>query len=468
MTESARGSRGDGPRIAGNTSRHRAALGYARALAAAVGRPALARGLPLYLGLALPAAVIFGPNGMHPADLAGAADASMGVRLVLWSGWTLAALPVAHALFDGESSVYLRWLAVPRVWTLALLAAMLVAVQAVFGLFWWAARGPVAAAAGMTLVAAVQAAILVAPRKRAEALVRAVALAGAVALVVAGPGSQVLLGAGLAGLAVAVPAAWARCVEHGARRASALRGRQPAVVLAQLYLRGLWRTRPGLVTRTLLTTALGAGLVVLSSAANDLDLADRAGFSAMVAAVSLNLAAGGLAVPVLEAERGLRWILSSAGTGGQVRVAARSLAAAVAGGALGAMHGALASWGAGWVGLVRLSGVAALLGAGLSVAAVRSAVWAEAAGRDRAVRRRRAETPGLSEGVEIDGARVIAGVAGAMIVALVALYMLGEPAALLVACAGLIVAGGKDGGSAGGRSRGRAGGNLGGNLGDNS
>jgi hypothetical protein len=450
MTESTRGSSGQGARTAWSAPRGLAALGYVRALAAAVGQPALARGLPLYLGLALPVAVIFGPNGMHPADLAGAADASAGVRLVLWSGWTLAALPVAHALFDAESSVYLRWLPAPRSWTLAPLAAMLVAVQAGFGLFWWAARGPVAAAAGMALVAAVQAAMLVAPRHRLEALARAVALAGAVALVLAGLRFEVLLGAGLAGLAVAVPAAWARCVEHGPRRAAALRGSRPAVVLAQLYLRGLWRTRPGLVTRSLLTTALGAGLVVLSSAANDLGLADRAGFSAMVATVTLSLAAGGLAVPIIEAERGLRWILDSAGTAGQVRVVARSLAAAVAGGALGAVHGALASWGAGWPGLVRLSGVAALLGAGLGVAAVRSAVWAEAAARDRAVRRRRAETPGLSEGVELDGGRVIAGVAGLMIVALVALYVLGEAAALLVACAGVIVAGGKNGGSAGG------------------
>jgi hypothetical protein len=468
MTERARGSSDHGPRIAGNASRYRVAPGYVRALAAAVGRPALARGLPLYLGLALPVAVIFGPNGMHPADLASAAEASAGVRLVLWSGWTLAALPVAHALFDGESSVYLRWLPAPRWWTLAPLAAMLLAVQGGFGVFWGAARGPVAAMAGMALAAAVQAAVLVAARGRAEALARAVALAGAVALVLAGPGSEVLLGAGLVGLVVAVPAAWARCVEHGARRASALRGKGPGVVLAQLYLRGLWRTRPGLVTRTLLTTALGAGLVVLSSAANDLDLADRGRFSAMVAAVSLSLAAGGLAVPVLEAERGLRWILASAGASGQVRVAARSLAAAVAGGALGAMHGALASWGAGWSGLVRLSGVAALLGAGLCVAAVRSAVWAEAAARDRAVRRRRAETPDLSEGVDIDGARVIAGVAGAMIAATVSLYMLGEAAALLVACAGLIVAGGKDAGSAGGGAGGRTRGNTRGDTGDNS
>jgi hypothetical protein len=421
-----------------------------RALAAAVGQPALVRGLPLYLGLVLPVAVICGPNGMHPADLAGAAEASAGVRLVLWSGWTLAALPVAHALFDGESSVYLRWLPAPRSWTLAALVVMLVAVQGVFGLFWWVARGPVDAAAAMALVAAVQAAFVVAPRRRLEALARAAGLAGAVALVVAGLRSEVLLGAGLAGLAVAVPAAWARCVEHGPRRAAALRGTGPSLVLAQLYLRGLWRTRPGLVTRMLLTTALGAGLVVLSGAANDLDLVARGRFSAMVATVSLSLAAGGLAVPVLEAERALRWILDSAGTRGHVRVAARSLAAAVAGGALGVIHGALASWGAGWPGLVRLAGVAALLGAGLGVIATRGAVWAEAAARDRSVRRRRAETPGLTEGVDVDGGRVIAGVAGAMIAALVALHVLGEAAALLVACAGLIVAGGRAGGNAGG------------------
>ena len=393
-----------------SASRRGAASGYVRALAMAVGQPALVRGLPLYLGLALPVAVIFGPNGMHPADLARAADASAGVRLVLWSGWTLAAL-----------------------------GAMLLAVQGIFGLFWWVARGPVDAVAGMTLVAAAQAAILVTPRQRLEALMRAVALAGIVALVLAGLHSAALLAVGLVALAVAVPAAWARCVEHGTRRAVALRGRGPVVVLAQLYLRGLWRTRPGLVARTLLTTALGAGLVALASAANALDLAGRAQFSAMVAAVSLSLAAGGLAAPVLEAERGLRWILDSVGARG--RVAARSLAAGLAGGALGVMHGALARWGAGWAGLVRLSGVAALVGVGLGVAAVRSAAWAEAAARDRAVRRRRAETPGLAEGVDLDGARVIAGVAGAMMAALVTLYVLGDAAALLVACAGLIVAG---------------------------
>jgi hypothetical protein len=438
--------------------------GYLRALAVTVGQPALLRGLPLYLGLAVPAGVIFGPNGMHPADLADAAAASMGVRLALWSGWVLAALPVAHALFDGERTAYLRWLPAPRGSTAAALAVMLLGVHALFGFFWWVARGPLAAAGAMSLAAAVQATLLIAPRHRGEAVARALALGGAIALVAAGLGSAIWLAAGLAGLAVAVPAAWTRCVEHGPRRARALRTRRPGLVLAQLYLRGLWRTRPGLVTRTLLTTGLGAGLVVLSSAANQLDLAARAQFSAMVAAVSLSLGVGGLAAPVIEAERGLRWILDSAGVAGRVRVRARSLAAAVAGSALGLVHGLLASWGAGWPGDVagglpgdwlggllavgRLAGVAMLLGAGLAVAAVRSAVWAEAAARNRAARRRRAETPELSEGVELDGARVIAGVFGVMIAALVALHVLGEAGALLVACAGLILAGGRGSGPA--------------------
>jgi hypothetical protein len=89
---------------------------------------------------------------------------------------------------------------------------------------------------------------------------------------------------------------------------------------------------------------------------------------------------------------------------------------------------------------------------------VRSAVWAEAGARDRAARRRRAETPELSEGVELDGARVIAGVFGVMIAALVALHVLGEAGALLVACAGLILAGGRASGSASISASGPAGG----------
>ncbi len=465
MTESVHGSRGGGARSAIRVvlPAGRGAGGYLRALAVAVGRPALLRGLPLYLGLAAPAGVIFGPNGMHPADLADAAAASVGVRLALWSGWVLAALPVAHALFDGERTAYLRWLPAPRAWTWAALAAMLLGVHALFGFFWWVARGPLAATGAMSLAAAVQATLLIAPRHRGEMVARTLALGGAIALVAAGLGSAVWLAAGLAGLAVAVPAAWARCVEHGPRRARALRTRRPSLVLAQLYLRGLWRTRPGLVTRTLLTTGLGAGLVVLSSAANQLDLAARAQFSAMVAAASLSLGVGGLAAPVIEAERGLRWILDSACVPGRVRVWARSLAAAVAGSALGLVHGLLAGWGAGWpgdllgglpgglLGVGRLAGTSMLLGAGLAVAAVRSAVWAEAAARDRAARRRRAETPELSEGVELDGARVIAGVFGAMIAALVAVHVLGEAGALLVACAGLILAGGRAGPAGGKR-----------------
>lgn len=435
-----------------------------RALATAVGRPALLRGLPLYLGLALPGGVIFGPNGMHPADLADAAAASVGVRLALWSGWVLAALPVAHALFDGERTAYLRWLPAPRAWTWAALTAMLLGVHALFGFFWWVARGPLDAAGAMSLAAAAQATVLIAPRHRGEAVARVLALGSVVAVVAAGLGSGIWLAAGLTGLIVAVPAAWTRCVEHGPRRARALRTRRPGLVLAQLYLRGLWRTRPGLVTRTLLTTALGAGLVVLSSAANQLDLAARAQFSAMVAAASLSLGVGGLGAPVVEAERGLGWILDSAGVPGRVRVWARSLAAGVAGAALGLVHGVLASWGA-WPGdtpvlqgalaVGRLAGTAVLLGVGLAVAAVRSAVWAEAAARDQAARRRRAETPDLSEGVDLDGGRVIAGVFGAMIAAMVVLHFFGEAGALVVACAGMILASGPTGGPAAGRRGGK-------------
>lgn len=441
MTDRAQGSRDRGP----TRSRAAAFAGYLGALGGTAGRPALARVLPLYLGAAAPAAVIFGPNGMHPADLADAAAWSWGVRAALWSGWILAALPAARALFDAEHGIYLRWLPAPRWWSWAGVACMLVGIQALWGLFWWAGRGPLAAVAGVALAAAVQGIALISPRHRREAMARRAGLATAAGLVIAGARSEILLAAGMAGLVVAVPAAWARSPEHGRRTARAPRGNRPAWLLARLYLRGLWRTRPGLVTRSLLTTALGAGLVVLAAGSNQMDLATRAELSVMVAAVSLSLGLGGAAAALVEAEGAVRWILVSVGTRPQVRVRARSLAAGAAGVALGALHGALASWGTGALGLGRMAGAAALLGLGLGIAAASAAAWAEVAARERAAGRRGPREP-LDDDAgrprqDVGGARVLAGVIGCMIAALVLLSALGEAAVLLVACAGVILAG---------------------------
>lgn len=417
----------------------------------------LARLVPLYLGVAAPAAVVFGPNGMAPADLMQDIRGSVGVRAALWVSWLVVSWPVAQAVLDARWSLYLRWLPAARSVTTLAVAALLVSVQSAWALLWWTGAGPGEAITAATVAAAIHAVGLIAPRTRAEALVRWLALAlglgGAIAVPWWGAWWPLALVGAAVALLLAVSAAWTRAPEYRRQRRWMPTSRRPSVLLAQRYLSGLARTRLGLLIRCALVVALGAALTHLIGAANDLGAAELAIFSVGVAVVTLSACAAGITGPVVDAEQGLSWLLTSMDVRAQVRVRARSLALGVVGAALGCAHGALASWSLGATDMAYFIGTGALLGFGLCVLAGRAGAWSlttvnahgrvtHQAGSDRPPPQPLATRAGpvLSR---VDGGRVIAAVIGLLIASLVLLSLIGEAVVLLIASAGLIVAGGE-------------------------
>ncbi|MGK4004817.1 hypothetical protein WMF31_19455 [Sorangium sp. So ce1036] len=85
-----------------------------RTLAATAGKDAVARAMPLYMGVAVVAAVLFGGNGMQAAQVTGLAGASLPFRLALWAGWLFLGTPAARALLRAPATFFLRALPVPR------------------------------------------------------------------------------------------------------------------------------------------------------------------------------------------------------------------------------------------------------------------------------------------------------------------------------------------------------------------
>ncbi len=420
----------------------------------------LARLVPLYLGLAAPAAVVFGPNGMAPADLMQDIRGSLGVRAALWVSWLVVSWPVAQAVLDARWSLYLRWLPAARHVTVLAVAALLISVQSAWALLWWTGAGPGEAITAATVAAAIHAVGLTAPRTRVEALIRwlglALGLSGAIAVPQWAPWVTwwpIALVVAAVALPLAVSAAWARAPEYRRQRRWMPRSRRPSVLLAQRYLSGLARTRLGLLIRCGLVVALGAALTQLIGAANGFGAAELATFSVGVALVTLSACAAGITGPVVDAEQGLAWLLTSMDVRAQVRVRARSLALGVVGAGLGCAHGLLASWSLGVTDMAYFTGSGTLLGLGLCVLAGRAGAWSlttvnahgritHQAGSDRPPPQPLATRAGpvLSR---VDGGRVIAAVIGLLIASLVLLSLIGEAVVLLIASAGLIVAGGE-------------------------
>jgi hypothetical protein len=90
--------------------------------------PAWRRALAAWLGLAIVAAVVFGPTAMHPSDLTGLALHDPGVGLALGVTWLLVFVPTARVIVRAAPAAYLSSLpGDPR-------AARLVAAGALVGL----------------------------------------------------------------------------------------------------------------------------------------------------------------------------------------------------------------------------------------------------------------------------------------------------------------------------------------------
>ncbi len=76
--------------------------------------PAWRRAGAIWVGCAIVAAIVFGPNGMHPSTLTGLALHNPGVGAVLAVTWLLVYVPTARLIVRADAAAYLRTLPGPR------------------------------------------------------------------------------------------------------------------------------------------------------------------------------------------------------------------------------------------------------------------------------------------------------------------------------------------------------------------
>lgn len=339
--------KGAGAPISRRKSGHRNALGrfllLARALSISAVRSASPVGVPLYFGIAIACAVLFGPNALEAKTVTRAMDSSPLLALGLFSAWIVLGLPIARAALDLPHTFVLRSLPVPRWHFLAITGAHLTVVE----LPWIAlfARGEGLAGAALGAGAAVGAhCLLIAREARWVSFLSAFAVVFAVAAPL--PITARLIPATFAAVA-SLSAAWRRAPERVARRIPIPFPKKPkAAALALSYLVSIRRGDPAVFGRALLFTALGGAITPLIARGYDVTSAGA------LSRLSLGIAAGlvavstsGVASAVLRAERRSRWLLDSMGIGGAARSSAATGAAAACGAALGALHGALVSLG---------------------------------------------------------------------------------------------------------------------------
>src|SRR5258705_8346014 len=76
--------------------------------------PAARRATPVWVGVAILAPVVFGPNRMQPRDVTDAARAETGVGVAVIAAWLLLIAPVGRALVRAPGTELLRSLPAPR------------------------------------------------------------------------------------------------------------------------------------------------------------------------------------------------------------------------------------------------------------------------------------------------------------------------------------------------------------------
>jgi hypothetical protein len=301
------------------------------------GRAAATRAAPLYFGIAVVCAILFGGNGMDAADAVRSLATFVPLRVGLWAAWLLATAPVARLLVDAPTTFWLRSLPGARAGVLAAVAIGLAAVEAPWVVLFARGAGPVAGAAALLCAAAAHASLIGGPPLLAALIVAAVAL---------GAPAWALVAVGAAAGMVAVPAAVRAAPERAARpQVPLVKGPAP-VALALAYLASAWRAAPAAASRAVIVAAAGGALAALLSrnTGQSLQLA--------VGAPMLVLASGGLVDAILAAEREAGWLLTASGAASSARAAGRAGAAAAVGAGAGAVFAALASaplapaWGA--------------------------------------------------------------------------------------------------------------------------
>jgi hypothetical protein len=305
---------------------------------AATARPALIAALPAYAGLGAVVAVVMGPSGMRPGDMAEAAAASPLIRAVLWAAWLAALAPAARRLLLAPEAAFLRWLPIGRPLFSSTQAALLVALELPWAVLWHLGSPPPAGIAAALAAAGFHAALAIRPRGLGAELA-ALALVAVIAALVARPEPDAIVAlAGAAALGIAVPAAFRRAAEAPIQIWRPRPRRLVAHYAGQLF-------DAALGGRVIVAATVAGGLAGLFARVNDLDAEATLAAALVAAAFGCVGVAARIALVLADQARLLEWVFASTGTSRERQVAAlaasASIAAALAGAAVGAVIFAL-------------------------------------------------------------------------------------------------------------------------------
>lgn len=339
----------------------------------AVGEPVARAVLPVYAGLGLIGAVLFGPTGLTPDTVVAAEHEWVGVRLALWAVWLSGSAAAVREALLAEKATYFRALPIGAGLHLGVSLGLAVAVQlpwiALFGM----GGGWLAAARAGALAVAAGAVLAVGPRGGLERVVRGMGLAGIAAVLWHPIGAAIEAPAAMVMFAVAGRAAWVRAPERNRWVVRVVRG-GPVTALAASGVAYLVRRRRAHGERALMLAGFGVLAAVLLSSSNQVEAAATASALALgVGAVVLSIGAGALAVPLVEHERSARWLLDSTGvpliTRAVASLAPLMAAMALLGAAIGA--GVMAAVGGAALRALVTSMIAGAAWGALSLAVVR-------------------------------------------------------------------------------------------------
>lgn len=273
-------------------------------------RSAVVLGAPIFFGILLVSAIVFGPTGMRPADLVFTLRSSPPFAAALWLAWLILVFPVAKLALIPPSSLYLRWLPSPRIVLYLAAAFATLVVESPWFLLFAAGENIFSGLAAALAALALHAVNTVRPLSLRHGLV----CLGATIAVFA-PMLAVSLPVAFATASFAVKYALDRAPEVHARAPSRARVIPPMFALARTHLTYLTRKEPAVLGRLLIVSSL-SGLVI-PAAARGFDVESPADFtrlSLVVSAVFLSPGTSGIASSVIRSERLMAWISDVLGT----------------------------------------------------------------------------------------------------------------------------------------------------------
>ena len=233
--------------------------------------PAWRRAAAVWIGVAIGAGMLFGGNGMKPADLTQLALHRPDVGAALAIIWLLVFAPTARLLVRGDGASYLRSLPGPAIAPVVLTAAALLGLQLPWAALWVLGEGVL----GLGVVGIVTIAILVLARWRPPVM----------------------------------RARWPGWKRDGA-------------ALRAIHLRAIRRRAGDALVRGVGLSILAGGVAGLFVRNNQLVGPDAAALGSSVIAIVLVPAEVGVLLVILATHRSSAWLAASLGTTRATRIAA--------------------------------------------------------------------------------------------------------------------------------------------------